>query len=81
MNKFDWRAKDRNTQVALFVVGMLDRLKEMGLVEGGMFQTTPEGMKIVEDMEAAANAGEWQAPTFDEIQEVLASLNSMVKVH
>lgn len=83
MNKinFDWRAEDRSTQVALFVVGMLDKLKEMGLVEGGMFQTTPEGMRIVEEMELAAYAGEWQAPTPDEIQAVIATLNSKVEVH
>lgn len=74
--KFDWKTADRKHQVALFVIGMIDKLKEKGFVEGGAWKCTPEGMATVDEMELASQCGEWEPPTMKEIQGVIGGLNA-----
>jgi KaiC/GvpD/RAD55 family RecA-like ATPase len=75
-DKIDWRTMNRVQQVVLYVVTMMDNLKEAGIVEGGTFSSTDEGRAMVTEMLEAAENGEWVSPTEDELHFCLNAIQN-----
>lgn len=73
--KLNYREWERDAQVMLFVICTFDELKKVGLVEGGTYQTTPQGVETVNEMKLDAESGLWELPTRAEIDRIITFLH------
>jgi hypothetical protein len=77
MNKktpINWRDLPRAGQVVIYVITALDRLRDIGVIQGGQFQGTDESRRMADEMEESAVAGTWERPTQTEISQVVYAL-------
>jgi len=71
----NWRDLQRAGQVIIYVITALDRLKNIGVLQGGQFRGTDESRRMADEMEEAAIAGTWERPTQLEIKQVIYALD------
>ena len=62
---------ERGAQIMLYVIAILNELKDAGLLTGGMYEVGPEGKPLFEEMKLDADSGRWVPPSKVEINEVI----------